>query len=73
MGETPDDIKREIEEARHRLGADLNQLESSVKASLDWRARFNQNPWAWVGGAFAAAFLIGWMTADGPRNAARAH
>jgi len=64
MGETPDDIKREIEEARHRLGADLNQLESRVRGAVDWRARFNENPWAWVGGAFGAALLIGFMTAD---------
>jgi hypothetical protein len=65
MGETPDDIKREIEEARHRLGVDLNQLEAHVKSTLDWRTQFDRNPWAWVGGAFAAAFLIGWMTGEG--------
>ena len=62
MGETPDDIKREIEEARHRLGADLNDLEARVRTQLDWRARFQQNPWAWIGGAFGAALLAGWMT-----------
>jgi hypothetical protein len=62
MGETPDDIKREIEDARRRLGADLNQLEAHVKTSLDWRSHFDEKPWAWVGGAFAAAFLVGWMT-----------
>jgi ElaB/YqjD/DUF883 family membrane-anchored ribosome-binding protein len=70
MGETPDDIKREIEEARSRLGTDLDHLEARVKTSLDWRARFNENPWAWVGGAFAIAFAIGWMTADGPKAGA---
>ncbi len=66
MGETPDDIKREIEEARHRLGADLNQLEDRVKTELDWRAHFERNPWAWIGGAFGAALLVGWMTARTP-------
>jgi len=65
MGETPDDIKQEIENARHRLGADLNQLEARVKSTMDWRAQFDRNPWAWVGGAFGAAFLIGWMMAPG--------
>jgi len=68
MGETPDDIKREIEGARQRLGANLNQLEARVKTSLDWRAQFDRNPWAWAGGAFAAAFLIGWMTGAPPRE-----
>jgi ElaB/YqjD/DUF883 family membrane-anchored ribosome-binding protein len=68
MGETPDDIKREIEEARHRLGADLNQLEAHVRGAVDWRARFNENPWAWVGGAFGAAFLVGFLTGGGSRT-----
>jgi uncharacterized protein DUF3618 len=62
MGQTPDDIARDIEQARERLGADLNQLEYRVKRTLDWRAQFDRNPWMFVGGAFGAAFLIGWMT-----------
>jgi len=62
MGETPDDIKKEIEQARERLGADLNQLEYSVKRTLDWKTQFDRKPWAFVGGAFGVAFLIGWMT-----------
>jgi hypothetical protein len=63
MGETPDDIKREIEQARERLGANLNQLEYQVKRNFDWRAYFDRNPLAFIGGAFGAAFLLGWMTA----------
>ena len=63
MGETPDGIKREIEDARHRLGADLNQLEHRVRTNLDWRTYFDRNPWMFVGGAFAAAFLVGWLSA----------
>jgi hypothetical protein len=62
MGETPDDIRKEIEQARERLGADLNQLEYRVKTNLDWRTHFDRNPWAFVGGAFGAALLVGWMT-----------
>jgi len=63
MGETPDDIKKDIEQARERLGANLNQLETRVKSTLDWRSHFDRNPWAFVGGAFGVAFLIGWMSA----------
>jgi ElaB/YqjD/DUF883 family membrane-anchored ribosome-binding protein len=62
MGETPDDIKKDIEEARERLGANLNQLEYRVKSTLDWRAHVDRNPLAFVGGAFGVAFLIGWMS-----------
>lgn len=62
MGETPDEIKREIEAARHRISTNLNQLEDRVKDVLDWRAQFDRRPWAFVGGAFGLAFLIGWIT-----------
>jgi hypothetical protein len=62
MGETPDEIKREIEQARERIGANLNQLEYRVKEALDWRSQFDRRPWAFVGGAFGLAFLIGWVT-----------
>ncbi len=68
MGETPDDIKREIERARGRLGADLNQLEYRVRSALDWRSQFDRNPWAFVGGAFGAALLLGWMTGTPRQN-----
>ena len=63
MGQTPDDIKLEIEQARERLGADLNRLEYQVKHTLDWRTHFDRKPWAFVGAAFGAAFLIGWISA----------
>jgi hypothetical protein len=63
MGETPDEIKREIEQARERIGAGLNQLEHRVQGALDWRAQFDRRPWAFVGGAFGLAFLIGWLAA----------
>src|SRR5436189_138873 len=59
MGETPDDIKQEIEQARARLGANLNQLEHTVKKTLDWRSHFDRKPAAFIGAAFGAAFLIG--------------
>jgi hypothetical protein len=61
MGETPDDIKLEIEQARARLGANLNQLEHTVKKTLDWRSHFDRNPAPFLGAAFGVAFLIGWF------------
>jgi len=66
MGETPDEIKKEIEEARARIGSELNQLEYRVKDALDWRAQFDRRPWAFVGAAFGLAFAVGWMTAPSP-------
>jgi hypothetical protein len=66
MGETPDEIKREIEQTRERITTNLNQLEHRVRGALDWRSQFDRRPWAFVGGAFGAAFLLGWLTAPGP-------
>ncbi len=62
MGETPDEIRQEIAQARNRLGQNLNELEYRVKASTNWRAQFDRHPWAFVGAAFAGAMLLGMMT-----------
>ncbi|PWT85973.1 MAG: hypothetical protein C5B56_13170 [Proteobacteria bacterium] len=66
MGETPDELKYEIEQARARLGQDLNQLEYRVRTELDWRLQFDRRPWLFVGVAFGAAFLL--ALALGPRR-----
>ena len=66
MGETPDQIKREIEQTRERIGANLTQLEQRARTALDWRSQFDRRPWAFVGGAFGVAFLLGWITAPAP-------
>ena len=63
MGETPDEIRSHIEHTRYRLGRDLNDLEYSVRRELDWRIQFDRNPWAFVGGAFALAFVVGLISA----------
>jgi hypothetical protein len=62
MGETPDDIRRGIEQARRRLDADLNQLEYNVKSTLDWQHQFDLHPWAFCGAAFGLALLVGMAT-----------
>jgi ElaB/YqjD/DUF883 family membrane-anchored ribosome-binding protein len=63
MGETPREIESQIEQARNRLGQDLNELEYRVKTELDWRTQFNRRPWAFIGAAFGISFLLGWMFA----------
>jgi ElaB/YqjD/DUF883 family membrane-anchored ribosome-binding protein len=59
MGETPDEIKADVERARARLGQHLNQLEYQVKRTFDWQTQFDRHPWAFVGAAFGVAFVIG--------------
>jgi hypothetical protein len=61
MGEAPDQIRREIEQARSRLGRDLNELEYKVKSDTDQRVQCDRHPWAFVGAAFGGAFLLGWV------------
>lgn len=68
MGETPDEIKQEIEEARSRLDQDFNRLEYRVKATADWRAQFHRHPWFFLGAAFTGALLVSLMV-FGPRRA----
>ena len=58
MGQTPDQIKNEVEAARGRLAQDLNLLEYRVKADLDWRAQFNRRPWLFLGAAFAGSLVL---------------
>jgi hypothetical protein len=59
MGETPREIVIEVEQARNRLGQNLNELEYRVKRSFNWRAQFDRRPWAFLGAAFGAALIAG--------------
>jgi hypothetical protein len=65
MGETPEQIRAQIEQARHRLGQGLNELEYRVKRTTDWRTQFDRRPWAFAGAAFAGGLLLGWMFSSG--------
>lgn len=59
MGETTDQVRQEADEARQRLAHDLNRLEYRVEAIKDWHTWFREYPAAFLGTAFASAFLIG--------------
>jgi hypothetical protein len=68
MGEKPDDIKYEVEQARTRLGRDLNHLENRVRTEFDWRVQFDRRPLPFVGAAFGLGLLLGFAIM--PRRAA---
>ncbi|HEX8985906.1 MAG TPA: DUF3618 domain-containing protein [Bryobacteraceae bacterium] len=68
MGEKPDQIREEIEQARYRLGQNLNQLEYRVRQTTDWRVQFDRHPWVFAGAAFTGALVFGWMIGH-PRRA----
>jgi hypothetical protein len=53
-----DRIERHIEQTRETLGRHLNELETRVRTTLDWRSRYQKNPWAFLGLAFGAAAAL---------------
>jgi len=62
MDEAPDQIRSEIDQARSRLGQDLNTLEYRIKQETDWRVQFARRPWPFLGAVFAFALLAGAAT-----------
>jgi hypothetical protein len=68
MGETADQIKQQIDEQREQLGSNLQQLETKVKDTVDWRTQFEQRPMAGVGLAFGAGFLLSVLMPSGGDN-----
>lgn len=64
MGEDASQTRREIEATRQQMTDRINQLESAVRATLDWQARVRSKPWLYVGLALAAGFLV----AGGPKR-----
>lgn len=61
MGQTADQIKLEIEQARNRLGRNLNELEYRVKSETDWRVHYDRHPWMFLGAAFTGAMALSLM------------
>ena len=59
MDEKPDQIMNHIESQRDELGRHINELESRVKRSVDWRAQFDRNPMLMMGVAMGGGLLLG--------------
>jgi hypothetical protein len=58
MGETSDQIERHIQETRHALSDNVNELEVRVKTALDWRAQFEEHPGRLLAVAFGGGALL---------------
>jgi hypothetical protein len=61
MGETTDEVKHEADLAREQLVQDLNRLEYRVEALSDWHTWFRRYPVVFLGAAFLAALLAGFV------------
>jgi hypothetical protein len=57
MGDTPQHLTTHIRETRDELGRNIEQLQSQVRRTFDWRVQFHDRPWVGVGIAFGAGFL----------------
>jgi hypothetical protein len=71
MDEKPDQIMNHIESQRDELGRNLNELESRVKRSTDWRAQFDRNPMLMMGVALGGGLLLGTMVSTGRGRSTR--
>jgi hypothetical protein len=68
MGESSAEARKELEQARRALSAELDELGEATRAAVDIPAQIRRNPVQTAGVAGGAAFLL----LGGPRRAARA-
>jgi len=59
MDEKPDQIINHIEQQRDQLGRNLNELETRVRRSTDWRTYYERNPMMILGAALGGGVLLG--------------
>lgn len=72
MGETVDQVEARINRARSGLAAGLHELEAKVDSVTDWRTHFEKQPFAWLGVAFVAGFVLSGPSGHGSGRVARA-
>ena|ERR1700683_4981474 len=58
MGETTDQIEREIAQKRSDLSDDLIELKQRAKAAVDWRSQFEQRPGTMLAVAFGGGIIL---------------
>lgn len=59
MDEKSDQIVNHIETQRSQLGRNLDELESRVRSTTDWRRQFDQHPAVMMGVALGGGLLLG--------------
>jgi len=59
MDEKSDEILNHIESQRDQLGRNLDELESRVKRTTDWRTHYENNPMLILGAALGGGILLG--------------
>jgi len=65
VGESTEQIEREIVAERHELGRNLNELETKAQQLGDWRTHYRNNPKVAIGIAVAGGLVLGAMASRG--------
>jgi hypothetical protein len=68
MDEKPDQIMNHIESQRNELGRNLNELETRVRRTTDWRVQFDRNPMLMMGVALGGGLLLGTITGSSRKS-----
>ena len=71
MDEKPDQIIGHIESQRSELGRNLNELETRVRATTNWRTYFDRNPGMAMGAALGGGLLLGVMVSSKRHSGSR--
>jgi hypothetical protein len=58
MEQESERIERHIENKRDDLTRNLEEIESRVRDTLDWRSHYDRNPWLFLGVALAGSTAI---------------
>lgn len=71
MDEKPDKIVQHIESTRTELGRNLDELQTKVRETADWRAQFDKHPYILMGAAMGGGILLSSMIGGGPSSRSR--
>jgi len=58
----PEEVRAEIERYRQELSSSAVVLRDKMRDLADWHQWVASEPWAFVGGAFALGFIIGYRS-----------
>ena len=68
MGESTNEIERDIVAERNELGRNLQLLERKAKSLTDWRTYYRRHPFAMMALAVGGGALLGALTSGGTRR-----
>lgn len=68
MDTQSEQIIKDIQDHRERLGDNLAELETRVREAADWRTYFSRNPWIMMGAAAAGGLLVSAMLVPSRRR-----